>query len=72
MIVKMSQNLKSRKIKVVKDLFAQCEVCNKWERCGPEDEEDGGRFIPLFNMMDKGKMVYACMECFDKGIELEE
>lgn len=66
----MSQNLKSRKIKVVKDLFAQCELCNKWQRVGEEDEL-GERFIPLFNIMHDGKEVYACEDCWDEQQEVD-
>ena len=53
-----------RDIKVVTDMFVQCEnkQCKKWVRLSPVDPEDGMRTIPLLCFTNyKGKDEDFCL-----------
>lgn len=67
----------NKRIKIITDLFCQCELCKKWLRLYDEDG-NGWRTIPLFNrtiMTTDNQLwgeLWICEECWDKKEEEEE
>lgn len=57
-----------KQIKVITDMFSQCDKCSKWVRLYPEDELRM-RTIPLFNIISNDKKIWVCEQCFDKHQE---